>query len=503
MADNHAFYKEEIENILNNATNKTLGEVDKNHVFDRTKTNPKITGIAGDVIEQSVIGYTNNHERLPDLNIDGVFVELKTTGIREGKKSGEIEAKEPVSITAVSINTIAEEDFKHSAFWHKTEHMLFVYYHYSSLKTVKAADYADFRILGFKFYDFKDETRAVLENDWQIVHDYIQNIQKNYTAEDAEKYYPDLSSKINSQLVYLDTAPKYPHAPRFRFRRRFVTMLVQEKFGKKLEREILSDTYYGYSEVYKKCHEITSNHFDKTFEELCDFYKINIEGKTNEEIKSYTEKIVIKMFGGEASKISKIGLFVKFGLIGKTVALTSSEGRTEDMKLTSANFEEIEEKPFFKAAENEDEDNIESELYSYLHDHKLLCIVFMEQSHNSKEPADLKKNKFKGFKVLDLDSPDIVKSAENTWNSIQELLRTNGLRSEQVYTKAGKPRFNKNGLAMEATNLPKSSEGLIFLKGTGDDSSDKQDFYGVNMYKQDFWIKGLYIAEKLKRIDYL
>lgn len=41
--------------IQRSTTNKTLGEVDTNRVFDRTKANPKITGIAGDVIEQSVL----------------------------------------------------------------------------------------------------------------------------------------------------------------------------------------------------------------------------------------------------------------------------------------------------------------------------------------------------------------------------------------------------------------------------------------------------------------
>ena len=107
MADNHVFKSARIEQILDSVTNKTLGEVDKKHVFDRTIANPKITGIAGDVIEQSVLGYPSDRDQRPDLEIDGVLVELKTTGIREGKKSGEIEAKEPVSITAVSIDKIA------------------------------------------------------------------------------------------------------------------------------------------------------------------------------------------------------------------------------------------------------------------------------------------------------------------------------------------------------------------------------------------------------------
>lgn len=75
----HKYTRKQVEELLEQCLNKTLGEIDKNHVFDRTKTNPKITGIAGDVIEQSVFGYDANSGQNPDLDIDGVKTELKTT----------------------------------------------------------------------------------------------------------------------------------------------------------------------------------------------------------------------------------------------------------------------------------------------------------------------------------------------------------------------------------------------------------------------------------------
>lgn len=80
------FTYEEIIKLLNEAIGKTLGEVDKNHVFDRTKTNPKITGIAGDIIEQSVLGYSANSDNHPDILVNGQQVEVKTTGIRFPRK---------------------------------------------------------------------------------------------------------------------------------------------------------------------------------------------------------------------------------------------------------------------------------------------------------------------------------------------------------------------------------------------------------------------------------
>ena len=125
----HKYTRTQVKNILEACLNKTLGQIDKSHVFDRTKTNTKITGIAGDVIEQSVFGYEANSDASPDLNIDGILTELKTTGIRISKKNPkEYEAKEPMSITAVSPNIIIDEEFSDSRFWHKLAHLLLVYY---------------------------------------------------------------------------------------------------------------------------------------------------------------------------------------------------------------------------------------------------------------------------------------------------------------------------------------------------------------------------------------
>jgi len=109
--DCHQFSKIRLIDILDACLNKTLGEVDVNCVFKKTETNPKITGIAGIVIEQSILGYPADSRQEPDLIVDEQHVELKTTGIRYTKKKGEhaYKAKEPMSITAVSPDKIVNE----------------------------------------------------------------------------------------------------------------------------------------------------------------------------------------------------------------------------------------------------------------------------------------------------------------------------------------------------------------------------------------------------------
>ncbi|MDO4484083.1 MAG: MutH/Sau3AI family endonuclease [Clostridia bacterium] len=207
------------------------------------------------------------------------MIELKTTGIRENRTSGEIEAKEPASITAVSIASIWREDFFNSAFWHKAQSILFIFYHYDSISTVKALDYKNFYIRGHLFYHLQEQEHfEVVKNDWQLIHDFIANIKTNFPPEDAEKQYPLLSTYLNRELVYLDTAPKYPHPPRIRFRKRLMTIIVQQKFGTHLDP--LPDRYLGYEDVYYKCHKITDQFGGMTFRELCAYFSIDIEGKT-------------------------------------------------------------------------------------------------------------------------------------------------------------------------------------------------------------------------------
>ena len=53
---------------------------------------------------------------------------------------------------------------------------------------------------------------------------------------------------------------------------------------------------------------------------------------------------------------------------------------------------------------------------------------------------------------------------------------------------------------MGAPNLPKSENHLIFFRGTGQDATDKINVNGIDMLRQDYWIKGTYIANKLKSV---
>ena len=64
--------------VLEDALNKTLGEIDIKGDFERTINNPKITGIAGDIIEHSILGYPSDQRQAPDIVVDGVETEVNS-----------------------------------------------------------------------------------------------------------------------------------------------------------------------------------------------------------------------------------------------------------------------------------------------------------------------------------------------------------------------------------------------------------------------------------------
>ena len=481
MTDSHFFHKDEIIRILEDCLNKTLGEVDSNNVFDRTIKHPKITGIAGDVIEQSVLGYPPDIRQEPDLDIDGVKTELKTTGMR--RKGSHYDAKEPMSITAVSPDTIVNETFFDSNFWHKLEHMLFVYYLYDSPSPVKAAQYADFPIKGYQFHEFDEEDQEILKNDWEIVRDFIRYLQDEY--EDYENEYPRISHELRPKLMYIDTAPKWPNRPRFRLKRAVVSSIMQEHFEGGLEQ--LPGKYTTYSEINKTLHELSEKYNGKTIEELMDLLDIDAK-RVN---KAIGETIIVKMFGGNSKKMQSIELFRKAGIIGKTITLTERGPRKEDMKFFTIDFNEF---------ENENIEFEDSQIYDYFTNNRILCILFQKPYGTAK----MIENKFLGFKMIEFSQEFVENDVRETWERIKDLIVNDKLEDVISLDRFGNPRINSSGNVMSAPNFPKSSEGNVFLRGTSSTSDVKPlNINGVRMYRQQMWVKGTCIVDKLNNEPYI
>lgn len=467
---------------------KTLGELDINHVFRKTVEHPKVTGIAGDVVEQSILYLRQNSKQEPDIVVDNVKYEVKTTGVRKGLKKGALpEAKEPMSITAVSPDAIVEEDFFDSSFWHKIAHMLIFFYLYDSNTTVVASDYARFPLLSYEFHEFEDftaEERQTLERDWTKVRNFITRLQESY--EDYEAEYPRLSHDLRKVLMLLDTAPKWPHPPRFRFKRTFVTCIYRNHLERRNRRrlESLPEQYTEVQDIENKCGQLTNLYRGKTLEWMCQHFGISVA----HDCKAIAEPVIVRMFGGTKKKMRDIDLFAKIGLLGKSIVLTRQGARTEDTKFFTIDFDEF----------GDDERGFEdSQFYEFFSTCRILFIVFKEPS----QEAPLMHNSFVGFKMITFDEDFIQQHVYPVWQRIRDLIRNNQLVDVIEYDKHGCPRINPNGEVRSAPNFPKAGDGLVFVRGTSSDSRNKPEVVnGIRMYHQQVWLKGSYLASLLEDV---
>lgn len=157
---NHSFTEQEIRKRFGAIIGHTVAEVDTAGVLTASAAS-RNKGRIGAVIEQSVLGYPGDSDRRPDIVIDGRPWEVKATGLKEGARGGWC-AKEPMSITAVAPEGIVTESFSTSAFWHKAERLLVVYYLYVRPGRGVKVEYAGFEFKGYDLHTWREVDRCRL-----------------------------------------------------------------------------------------------------------------------------------------------------------------------------------------------------------------------------------------------------------------------------------------------------------------------------------------------------
>lgn len=529
VSDDRKYTKAFVHTLLEGVKGKTLGEVDSSHQFARTKKSEKITGIAGDVIEQSVFGYERDSKQECDIEIDGVLTELKTTGVRIPKsdlakvkdKVGDeynvyLGAKEGISITGVTFDPTIQTDFDTSHFWEKSEHLLIVFYEYKSYEAVPASAYADFKIVDYCYNTFSEEERAKLCNDWEIVRDYLQSIYTEYKdISERNKRLVGFTHVLRPNLLLIELVPAFKkkstgsyQKPRYRLKQTFVDYIVRGHFDKsRSNTEIsLKESFSSFAQLDARCHSLSAKYKNKTFAQLKE--ELGVASEISN--KSFGALCVLKMFDANCKRLNQISDFSKAGIIAKTITITPTGGRTEDMKLRHIDFEEW---------ADEDLDFLDSDVYSYFYEHSFLCPIFCERGDmgkrkNGESEEDYKrrleeesaKTTFEGFKRFAFDDEFIENEVRRTWEDSRKLIHQKTLKWEFLYDDAGNKRKNNSGSYMGSPNFPKSANYKVFFRGGADDSRDDAktvEVNGIKMLPQFFWLKGSYIADKLKSIEYL
>lgn len=480
----HVFSSGALEMMLDRAMGKTLGQADVAGIIKQGRFNK---GVAGLVVETSILGYPQDSDRRADLIVDGVPTELKTTGILRRKTPAppHFEAKEPMSITAVQPETIIDEEFESSAMLEKCEHLLMVYYEFLH-KVKESSEYADFPLKGYEFRNLNGDDYRAVQADWTLVRDFIRH-SHIACPENPQSLWPLLSSELNRhKLSVLDTSPKWPNRPRFRFKRAFVTSFVMDYFGGGLEHVehglgILSD-------LDVRCGLIAERFRFMAAHEILAEVGIPMPRSP----KQVCEVAVTAMFGGRSGKMSRIEDFRRLSVTGHCVVLNPRGRRTEDFKLNDPiDFDEICDPSC---------DWESSAFRAMFSDLQLLVPVFREPYDGAQLPEAV----FLGFKRPVLPDRIVDGAARACWDEMRRLVFSGELRDEVEYRSDGTAIVNASGAVRSAPNWPKSHDFEVFLRGSGRDANDKPlCVAGVRMYRQNAWIRGSSIAELLDSTPWL
>ncbi len=511
----HVYEKTDLIGRLDACLGKTFEEIDTKGVFSRVKEFNFQKGIAGTVVEQCIFEYSPDNKQEADLVVidkdEEIKTELKTTGmVMDLNPKKHFVAKEPMSITAVGIYDIANQEFWTSHFWEKLEHMLIVYYHYLAKSAVTAYEYRTFQLKGYEFHSFTEEETRTLKRDWEYVRDLCRQVVSHHPGPETREWraavkqeYIDVHGQLRKQLSFIDLAPKFP--PRFRLKKPTVSAIISKHFGYEFEQ--LPGRYTEVSDIDKKCHELTKMYSGWTIRELAKLFGISIVDKREENKKGIAETIVVAMFGGKSKKMNRVELFQKFGFVAKTITLTSRGGRTEDMKLFHMDFDEIMREEVLDEEGGKREYMFEdSELYSYFAEHEFLCIIFEESERSlglQGRSYSLCENKFVGFKRLVFEEEIIDGAVKRLWEDTRCKIKHDMLEDVVQRKKNGTVVTNTNGEVSSAPNFLKSSQNDVFMRGSATDSSliyKTECVNGIRMLPQYVWLKGKKVVEMLKEI---
>ncbi|MGG7601121.1 hypothetical protein [Weissella cibaria] len=218
---------------------------------------------------------------------------------------------------------------------------------------------------------------------------------------------------------------------------------------------------------------------------------LNISLKRNDKgqlQKSALEQLMKKIFGVQKMGLKNIPIFVRCGIIPKTVVHTSKGGRTEDTKFVSVDFKEW---------TNPDLKFEDSRIYNYFSTHQILWMIFEESEDGNV--------KFLGVKRYKFQQAFIDNEVRITWELVRYLVNTGRLKEEvTIDKKTGLPKLNSTGVVKTAINFPKSKDYIVFLRGGAQNSSNKtEEVNGIKMYKQFVWVKGAFLADQLQSVKYI
>lgn len=438
--------KEDVLKRAQEATGLTLGEIDKT---GRLKTGK---GAVGTVIEESWFGYSPNSESEPDFPEAGV--ELKVTPYIKNK--GKIRAKERLVCNMIDYITECNKTFETSAFWHKCNTMLIMSYEYR--KGIEKKYYTIDRAI---LFNFPEEDRIIIKNDWKIIVAKIRSGKAHLITEADTMYLAACTKGANSKSV----------------REQPFNTIKAKKRAYSLKSSYMTHILNAYVFGTQKDEHIIKNWRELQGKSFEDYIMEKIKpyvGFSQDELKrmlhidsnakNLNELLLARMLGVKG-KVSDTEEFKNAKIEAKTIRVQKNGKIRESMSFSPFKFTEI---------VNESWEN--SKLKNQFETTKYLLVIFMETESG--------QYKFEGVRVWNMPAEDL-EELHVVWKRTVEVIKQ-GVK----FVYKGKKRYN---------NLPNMSENRVaHVRPHARNANDTYPLPdGRSMTKQSFWLNSTYLESIL------
>lgn len=470
---------EEVMTALLSAKDKSFRELDKTGraLIGGNK------GSLGQIIEESVLGYSINSDAEPDIRIGNSRYELKVTPLKHINKGKETSAKERLVIDIINYLHLAEEsDFESSTMWNKARNIILVYYYDDRTDTKKELR-IDCRVLAAYLLQYQENDLVTIKEDWETIRNKVASGHADELSESDTNYLAACTKGANAKQLREAPSPSGSsassiHAKQraFSFKPSYMTAVARRLLSQPAELHHLPLAQHQSLNAYITSH--FAPFIGKAAGDIASELGLTISPKANQ----YNASIARAMLGIQNSNILKTEEFYKANIsMVKTVTMYPNGTPQQHMSFKALTNDQWAEWA------NPEIDWEQSFLHNFFETNRFLITV-SQSPIPYQEGHDKTKDIFRGGFLWNMPAEDVERYVRPAWEYVHELL------IHKTWLDYGERGKNK---------LPGSNFNEVFHlrphTGKGKDAGRSSDITalpsGEEITKQSFWLDRRYIAK--------
>lgn len=459
--------------LLDGARNKTFRELDRTGRGEKAGNK----GSLGQIIEESVLGYSINSDPNPDIIAGGKTYELKVTPLRHKKrKSEDVVAKERLVLDIIDYMQLPDETFATSMFWRKSQRIILVYY-FDDRVNKQVESRLDCVVYCSVVLDYEDDDLATIRADWETIRQKVSDGFADQLSESDTNYLAACTKGSSSKEMRVAPAPAGSASDTilakqraFSYKTSYMTAIADKLLRK-------SRTYSSLPmSAEQTLEEYIGRCFDQyTSQTLGTILAFPEMANINPAAKQLNSQVVLRMLGTKKSSVLNIEQFRKANVTQVKTAVCYEQGVPEqNMSFRSISEEEWQEWADLSVSFEE------SFLYKFFEENRFLFVVF-HAAGKRREDSSKFDDVFVGGFLWNMPEKDIERYVRPVWERVHELLVSG---THLHYAERGK------------NLLPGQKFNHVFhLRPKGRTGEDRVLLpNGDSITKQAFWLDRKYVA---------